>query len=246
MAASGDTRIDWPSFLTALFIIVGVCMPLVLAPETGGRVLETLYDFIAHQLGFLYQLAGCGALILVVWLALGRYGSVKLGKPEDQPEFSTLSWVGMLFCAGVGAGLMYWSVMEWAFYYKGPPFGAEPMSTEAARWASSYGIFHWGPTAWAFYCLPALAIAYPYYVKRLDSLRFSVSFYHVLGGRTDSPAARCIDLLFMLALLGGAGSSLGFSTPLIATGVAQLGGIANGFGLEIAMVLLALCPDVRG
>jgi BCCT family betaine/carnitine transporter len=233
-------KIDWPSFIIALAIIVGVCLPLVFAPETGGRLLQTTYNAIAANLGFLYLLAGCGALIMVSWLALGRYGSVVLGAPGDRPEFSNLSWIAMLFCAGIGAGLMYWAAIEWVFYYQAPPYGVAPESTSAARWASAYGIFHWGPTAWAFYCLPTLAIAYPYYSKQLESLRFSVSFHHLLGGRINSPAARILDLLFMLALLGGAGSSLGFSTPLIASGFSWLTGLSNGFELEFGVVVLCV------
>ena len=79
MAATQQSKIDWPSFLTALFIIVGVCLPLVAAPEAGGILLQQMYAFIAHQLGFLYQLAGIAVLILVIWLAFGRYGSIKTG-----------------------------------------------------------------------------------------------------------------------------------------------------------------------
>jgi BCCT family betaine/carnitine transporter len=233
-------KLDWPGFATALAVIVGVCLPLILSPEAGGALLQQVYNYIAGQLGWLYLLGGCGALVLVAWLAFGRYGQVILGAEGDTPEFSDLSWIAMLFCAGIGAGMMYWAAIEWVFYYQAPPYGVEPQSTEAARWASAYGIFHWGPTAWAIYCLPTLAIAYPYYSKRLHSLRFSVSFHHVLGGRLRSPAARFIDLLFMLALLGGAGSSLGFSTPLIASGLSWLTGLPNGFALEFAVVVLCV------
>ena len=93
----------------------------------------------------------------------------------------------MLFCAGVGAGLLYWCATEWAYYYDAPPFAAEPRSVEAQEWASTYGLFHWGFTAWAFYCLPAVAIAYPYYRKKLDILRFSVSCHWFLKGREHGP-----------------------------------------------------------
>ncbi len=146
----------------------------------------------------------------------------------------------MLFCAGVGGGLMFWAPVEWAYYFDSPPFGVEPRSTAAADWASTYGVFHWGPSAWCFYCLPTLAIAYPYYVRRLPFLRFSVSCDYFVGAEKESASGRVIDLLFMIALLGGAGSSIGFTTPLIATLISRLAGIDNGFGLELFAVFLCV------
>ena len=127
---------------------------------------------------------------------------------------------------------MAWAPIEWAYYIDAPPFGAEPRSAEATAWAATYGIFHWGPTAWCFYCLPTLAIAYPYYAKRVPYLRFSTAFHFLMKGKEETLWGRAIDLLFMIALLGGAGSSLGFSTPLIAACISRLTGIENDFGLE--------------
>ena len=146
----------------------------------------------------------------------------------------------MLFCAGVGAGLMYWCATEWAYYFEAPPFGAEPRSPAAAEWASTYGLFHWGFTAWAFYCLPAIAIAYPFYVRKKNVLRFSLSCNALLGGRDHGPFARFIDFLFMIALIGGAATSLGFSSPMIAACIAWLFGVETGFSLEVIVVLLCV------
>ena len=234
-----QSRIDWPSFVACVVIIFGVCIPLALFSDWAGVALQSLYDFIASEFGIAYLLASVAAIGFLIWLASSRFGRIKLGDDHDEPEFSQLSWVAMLFCAGVGAGLMYWCVTEWAYYYQSPPFGAEPRSPAAAEWASTYGLFHWGFTAWAFYCLPAVAIAYPYYVRKLDMLRFSTSCNWFLQGREHGAIARGIDFLFMIALIGGAASSLGFSTPMIAACFAWLFGIEPDFGLEVAVV--ALC-----
>jgi len=230
------TEVDKVSFGATLLVIVVAVVPLLLAPEAGALLLQQAYSFIADTFGVAYLLGGISAFMLLLWLAFGRYGSVKLGDADDTPDFSTFSWVGMLFCAGVGAGLMYWAAIEWAYYYQSPPYGVEPESVRAAKWASSYGIFHWGPIAWAFYCLPTLAIAYPFYVKKVPSLKFSVSCHHLFKNHKNDYCSRAIDLLFMIALIGGAGSSLGFSTPLIATLISDLTGIAPGFGLEVFVV----------
>lgn len=235
-----QSRIDWPSFALSAVILVAASVPLLLFPDASNAVLEALYDFIAKQFGIFYLLASVAVIGFLTWLAASRYGAVKLGDPDDTPEFREISWVGMLFCAGVGAGLLYWCATEWAFYYDAPPFGAEPRSVEATEWASTYGLFHWGFTAWAFYCLPTVAIAYPYYVKKMDVLRFSVGCHWFLKGKEHGPVARAIDFLFMIALLGGAASSLGFSTPMIAACIAWLFNVEPGDTLEIAVIALCI------
>ena len=235
-----QSKIDWPSFLAALAIILIVSVPLIVSPEKGGQFLIDLYTLISNQLGFLYLLAGLAVLVLLTWLALGRYGGVRLASGDEQPEFSDFSWVAMLFCAGIGAGLMAWAPIEWGYYYGAPPLGAEPYSVEAAEWASTYGIFHWGPTAWAFYCLPTLAIAYPYYVKKISFLRLSTSCHYFFGGERRTTSERVIDWLFMIGLLGGAGTSLGFSTPMIAACIARVTGLEQNFTLELAVVFVSV------
>lgn len=232
-------RVDGISFAASLAVIGLVCVPLALFPDSGGKVLLRIYAFIAGELGFLYLMAGCGVLVLLGWLACSRYGGIVLGATAEQPEFSDYSWAAMLFCAGVGAGLMFWAPVEWAYYYDSPPFDVAARSSTAAAWASTYGIFHWGPTAWGFYCLPTLAIAYPYHVKRIPYLRFSTSCHYLLGAG-DSTWGRLIDVLFMIALLGGAGSSLGFSTPMIAACLSRLTGLESSYGMEVFAVLLCV------
>lgn len=228
------SKIDWPSFIATVAMIVIVCVPLFYLGDSAAPHLQEIYDFIAREMGILYLLAAVGAVGFLVWLALSRFGNVRLG--EDEIEFSNMSWIAMLFCAGIGAGLMYWCVIEWTYYYQSPPFGVEPRSTQAAGWASTYGMFHWGVTAWAFYCLPALAIAYPYYNRKLDILRFSVSCNWFLRGREHGPVARVIDFLFMIAMIAGAATGLGFSTPMIAACLAWLFPIEHTYVLEVSVM----------
>jgi len=233
-------RIDWPSFIASIVIIFGVSIPLVLFPESGGKFLIELYGRVSSYFGFLYLMAGLAVIILLLWLALGPYGKVRLSSGDEEPEFSDFSWIAMLFCAGIGAGLMFWAPIEWGYYYGAPPFGAEPFSVEAAEWASTYGIFHWGPTAWAFYCLPTIAIAYPYYAKNISFLRLSTSCHYFFGGEQETRSERLIDWLFMIGLLGGAGTSLGFSTPMIAACIARVTGLEADFTMELAVVILSV------
>ena len=153
--------VDRPLFGVTLLLIAGVSLPLALAPEAGGRLVVASYDSIARHFGLLYIWAAIGGISFLGWLACSRYAGVRLGRPGEAPEFATRSWAGMLYCTGVGAGMLYWAGIEWAHYYDGPPFGVAPRSAAAIEWAASYGLFHWGPVAWCFYCLPALANVSP-------------------------------------------------------------------------------------
>lgn len=231
---------DWINFGICAAIIALVCVPLIIAPDAGGAIMVKLYDFIASEFGILYLMSGVACIAFLIWLASSSFGSVRLGPDDEAPEFSTLSWIAMLFCAGIGAGLMYWCSIEWASYYEAPPFGIEPRSTEAAEWASTYGLFHWGFSAWAFYCLPTIAIAYPFYVRKLPQLRFSNSCHFFLQGREHGTLARGIDFLFMIALIGGAASSLGFSSPMIAVAFARVLGVEHTFALELIVVIICI------
>jgi BCCT family betaine/carnitine transporter len=235
-----NKKIDWPGFTASIAVILAACIPLVMFPESGGKFLVSLYGSVTSHFGFLYLLSGMAVLIFLLWLALGPYGKVRLAADDEPPDFSTMSWVAMLFCAGVGAGLMYWAPIEWGYYLDNPPMGAQPRSAQAAEWASTYGIFHWGPTAWALYCLPTVAIAYPYYVKKMPFLRLSTSCHYFFGGGQETRSERVIDWLFMIGLLGGAGTSLGFSTPLIAACVSRVTGLEADFTMEVAIVAVSV------
>lgn len=233
-----QSKIDWPSFIATVTMILIVCIPLALAGDSAAVFLQQVYKFISEQLGVMYLLAAVGAVGFLLWLAFSRFGDVRLG--DDEVEFSQMSWIAMLFCAGIGAGLMYWCVIEWTYYYEKPPFGVASRSTAAAEWASTYGMFHWGVTAWAFYCLPAIAIAYPYYNRKMDILRFSVSCNWLLKGKDHGPMARLIDFLFMIAMIAGAATGLGFSTPMIAECLSWLFNVEHTYGLEVWVMVICV------
>ena len=114
-----------------------------MAPEAAGALVSAAYEWMARELGLVYQWATLFTLSFLAWLALGRHGTRVLGRTPE-PEYGNASWMAMLFCAGIGGGLMYWSTIEWAFYVDQPPFGVEPGSLAAREWAATYGIFHWG------------------------------------------------------------------------------------------------------
>ncbi|MEN1966761.1 BCCT family transporter [Lentibacillus sp. N15] len=229
--------IDWPTFIGALILILLVSIPLMLFPEQGGKIVDIANEFMTGNFGVLYLLVGLSSFSFLLFVAFSKNGHVKLGSEKEGKEFGTFSWAAMLFAAGIGSSILYWGMIEWAYYYQGPPFGIDPGSNEAIEWASTYGMFHWGPIAWAIYTLPALPIAYFYYVRKKPVLKISEAVRPVIGRFANGPLGVIIDVLFMFGLMGGAGTTLALGAPLIAEGVHDLTGIPITIGLKTIIVL---------
>ncbi len=229
-----DKQIFWP----ALIVVLAAITPLILLPEQSSAVLNSILSIITHQFGFLFLWFTFAVFAVLLWFAFGRYGSVKFGDPDDEPEFRTLSWIGMLFCAGIGTSLLYWATIEWVYYYQAPPFGIEANSAEAAHWAAMYGLFHWGPLAWALYCIPALPIAYAFHNRKLPFLRISQACRGVINDHADGPAGKFIDVLFIFGLIGGTGTSLGLGTPILSESISALFHINRTFALDALVILV--------
>ena len=238
-ARTGWAGVDNAVFWISIGCVVAAAVPMIVYPQEAETLIEALYARIAGGIGVFYLWACIGATGFLLWLACGRHGGRVLGD-EAKPEYGTLSWMGMLFCAGIGAGLLYWATVEWAHYIDEPPFGVAPGSVEAREWAATYGIFHWGVSAWCLYCLPTVAIAWPYYRHRLPYLRLSGALVGLFGRDFPArPGGRLVDLLFILALIGGTGTSLGLATPMLAAVAADLLGIRESEQLTLA--ICALC-----
>ena len=162
-------------FLPALAISLVGGLYLVLAPESAAAAANGAMTAITQSFGWLFVVTAAVLFGFALWLAFGRYGHVKLGLPEDVPEYSELSWAAMMFSAGIGVGLVSWAFVEPMYYFAGPPLGIEPMSSLAAEWAHMYAQFHWGFVPWAMYAVPTIPIAYALYVRDTPFLRISVA-----------------------------------------------------------------------
>ncbi len=232
---------DWPTFIGAFVLLLAVTVPLIVFPEQGEAVVLAMNSFMTGNFGVLYLVFGLAVLIFLLYIAFSRFGKIQMGK-DIKPEFSNFSWAAMLFCAGIGSSVLYWGTIEWAYYYSSPPLGVEPNSTEAIQWASSYGIFHWGPVAWAIYCLPALPISYFYYVRKKPVLKISEACRPLIGRLADGPLGKVIDVLFIFGLLGGAGTTLALGTPLIAAGLNNMFGWEET--LSMKTYILVVCTII--
>ncbi|GAB4074672.1 BCCT family transporter [Barrientosiimonas marina] len=230
--------IDWPTFIGALVLLLAVSVPLAVFPEAGKAVVNVANDFMTGNFGVLYLIFGLAAFAFLIYVGFSKNGHIKLGDKNEEREFGTFSWAAMLFSAGIGSSILYWAMIEWASYYQGPPFDLQGESNAAIQWAASYGIFHWGPIAWAIYTLPALPIAYFYYVRKKPVLKISEAVRPVLGKLVDSPLGNIVDILFMFGLMGGAGTTLALGTPMIAQGVHDITGLPVTMTMKAVIMLL--------
>lgn len=234
-----DTRIDKFTFGMVLAILLAICIPLVFFPEQGKYWVEIARNFVTTNFGVAYLAFGVAAIMFVIYIIFSDIGKIKLGRPEDTPEFADGSWAAMLFCGGIGASILYWGLIEWAYYYQGPPFHLEPGSPDAIRWATTYGIFHWGPVAWAIYLVPAVAIAYFYYVRQTPVLKVSQTLMPLLGEKiANSNWAKMLDVLFIFGMVGGGATTLGLASPLINEGLYNLFGLPRNITMQLVVLLV--------
>ncbi|WP_318616924.1 BCCT family transporter [Sporosarcina sp. YIM B06819] len=228
-------QIDPFVFWTSIVVIVAATVLLVLNKATAEPYLDKIMTSITYKMDWAFQFLTIGLFVLLIWIAFSKYGKIKLG--DGNPEFSTFSWGTMLFTAGMGTSIMYWSMLEPIFYFTGPPFGIEPESKEAAEWALTYGLFHWGISAWSLYAFPTVVIAYSYFVRKRPSLKLSTALSGALGKYADGWLAKLIDVLVIWSLVGGLGTSLGLGVPMVSAVVGSIFGIQQSLMLDTIIVV---------
>jgi choline/carnitine/betaine transport len=186
-----------------------------------------------------FGVAAAISTAFVVWgviLAFSRLGHIRLGKDDDRPEFRTVSWVAMMFSAGMGIGLMFFAVAEPITHLTAPPAGTERAGTEgAAQQAMALSYFHWALHPWAIYAVVGLAIAYFSFRRGLPSL-ISSAFYPLLGERIHGPIGKSIDILAIFATLFGSATSLGLGALQINSGLDFLWGVEPADGVAVAII----------
>ena len=216
---------DWTTFIGSSVILLIAVIPMMVFPKASQEVITKMNDAVSSALGSVYLLIGLAILIFVLYIAFGKYSNVTLGKATDKSEFNNFSWAAMLFCAGIASDILYWGIIEWAFYYQNPPHGGTGMTDSALNYETMYGMFHWGPIAWATFVLPALCIGYLLFVKKKPIYKVSQTLRPILKGQTDGLVGKIVDIIFIFGLLGGAATSLALGVPMITAGIERLTGI---------------------
>ncbi|WP_459545019.1 BCCT family transporter [Nocardia sp. X0981] len=220
-----------------------------------ATVASKAQSWVITNTGWLFVLVATSFVVYVVWLALSRYGKIPLGADDEKPEFRTVSWIAMMFSAGMGIGLMFWGVAEPLTHFTAPPPGtAAAGSPQASEVALATTLFHWTLHPWAIYAVAGLAIAYGTF-RRGRSQLFSSVFRPLLGRHAAGPGGKAIDMMAIFATLFGSAASLGLGALQIGAGfefngwvdaIGKVGLVLVITGLTFAFVLSAVSGVARG
>lgn len=222
-------------FPAAAVTVVALVLICFWFPSNGLRETFTgIRNWIGGQFGWLYVGSMSGFLVLAAWLGVGRYGHVRLGRDDERPEFSRVSWFAMLFSAGMGIGLLFFSVAEPITHYRTPPPGFAD-GLEASRLAMAVTIFHWGLHPWALYAVVALCLAYAGFRRGLP-LSFRSLLYPLLGDRVWGRWGDLIDTLAIISTLTGVATSLGIGAKQVNAGLSFLFGLGSSPTIQIVLI----------
>ncbi len=222
------------------FLIWGFVSTASLANVSGTSLTWTMANT-----GWLFVITSSAFVVFVLWLAMSRFGTITLGRDDEEPEFRTVSWVAMMFSAGMGIGLMFYGVSEPVSHFVNPPPGTgEAGNPEAVQHAMATTLFHWTLHPWAIYAVVGLAIAYGVYRKgRLQLI--SAAFEPLIGHHAHGRWGKLIDILAIFATLFGSAASLGLGALQIRSGLQIVSGIGTLGNAALVAIIAAADRRVR-
>ena len=233
--------VDKVTLIISILSVLVTSFFILINPELAKLTIKNTYDFISYFFGPSYLLLTLSCFVFLMILGFSKYGNYRLGGQQSTPEFNYLSWIGMLFCSGIGGGIIYWSGVEWSYYVEIPQFSIIPFSDEAYSLATAYGLFHWGISAWSIYGIPAIALSIAFYKYDLNSLRLSSSLRGLDLKKIESSLfGRFIDLIFVLATVGAAGGTIGSYIPMLSSAFSNLFNLNNNLYLDIGVICLCV------
>ena len=226
---------DWVVFGIAAVLSCGIVVWGVGWTDSLAGVADAVLGWLVHNLGWLFVLAATGFVVFALWVALGRYGKIPLGRDGERPEFRTVSWIAMMFSAGMGIGLMFYGVGEPLSHFVDTPPGAQP----GLGTAMATTLFHWTVHPWSMYAVMGLALAYSTYRRGRPQL-ISAAFWPLLGERRGrGPVGKAIDIMAIFATLFGSAASLGLGALQIGAGFQANGWLSSpGKGLLVTIIFV--------
>jgi BCCT family betaine/carnitine transporter len=238
--------------ISAGFIALLLVMTVIVDAETAKSALDGIKWSIINKFDWLFMWSGNIFVVFCLVLIVTPFGKIRLGGTDAVADYSFMSWLAMLFAAGMGIGLMFWSVAEPVAYFTGwyeTPLGVEANTAQAKELAMGAVMFHWGLHPWAIYGVVALSLAFFAYNKGLPLSMRSI-FYPILGDRAWGWAGHVVDILAVLATLFGLATSLGLGAQQAASGIQHVFGIEAGMTLQVIVIavvtMLAVVSVLRG
>lgn len=221
--------------IIAVFVVFGG-----VAPDVLGAGASFLFNALTGGFGWMYLLTVFGLVIFTIAVALSPLGKLKLGKAEDEPEFSNFQWFTMLFGGSMGIGLVFYSVAEPMMHYMSPP-KAEPQTVTAMYEAMETTFFHWGIHPWAIYAVGGLALGY-FSFKKDRPFLVSSAFEPLIGDKVNGPIGKAIDILAVFATIFGVATSLGLGATQIAGGLNYIYDVKTSTALTcIIIAVITVC-----
>ncbi|MEH6473138.1 MAG: BCCT family transporter [Halopseudomonas sp.] len=241
-----------PVFVICTLLILIFVIATLIFPAEAKTALDGAKGWSINNFDWLFMAGGNAFVLFCLAMIALPVGKIRLGGPDAKPDFSTRSWFAMLFAAGMGIGLMFWSVAEPVAYYTdwyGTPLQAAPNTEEGARMAMGATLYHWGLHPWAIYGVVALSLAFFHYNKKLP-LTIRSAFYPLLGDRCWGRIGDLIDIVAVLATIFGLATSLGLGAKQAAGGLSFLFDIPNTINTQLAIIVgvtaVAIISVVRG
>lgn len=241
-AGPADHKVNWTVLSISAAVILAFSLWAIIAPDNADSVMASVVDAIASGFGWYYVLTVAIVIGFVLWVALSRTGRVRLGPDHSRPSYSLFTWVSMLFAAGVGIDMLFYSVTGPVTQYM-TPANADPESAEATRDAVVWTMFHYGISGWAMYSL--LGAAMGYFAFRWGMpLSIRAALYPLLGRRVKGKTGHTIDIVTLVGTVMGVATSMGIGVVLLSVGFSKLFGLPDGLGLQIALVGVAVVITV--
>ena len=238
-------NVDYITFITSLLVVIGIAFFILYDAENTSILIQNYKNSAISVFGPIFLILTPLCFFFVIILSASKLGNYKLGGNEAETEFSTISWMGMLFCGGIGGGIIYWSGVEWGYYVDEPLFGIIPYSKESYALSTAYGLFHWGISAWSLYAIPAIALSVSFYKYNLNTLRLSSSLRGLgINNVENSLIGRLVDFVFVVATIGAAGGTIGSYIPMLSTGFSDIFNLESNFLVDLGV--LGLCVGLFG
>ncbi len=228
--------IDNWTFWPPLVFTILICVWVISSPDTAGVVLEAGFAFVTEQFAWLFEWYSVAVLGILVYICCAPIGKKRLG--TEKPEFSTKSWLGMMFCTSAGLGLLTWGTIEWFYYADAPMWGMETGAPETINLASAIPLYHWGPVALVSYTLMGVTFAYLMFVKKASDTRPSSACETLLGKKmTDGVVGKIINILFTISLLCSVVTCVGVNVPTVFGLVTSMTGFEPSFAVKMLLIL---------
>ena len=221
-------------FGASVAIITLMLIGAVVATDAVAGAFNTIQSLIVDKLGWFYVLSMTAMVFFAFWLMQSRFGKVKLGPDDSTPDFSLPTWFAMLFSAGMGIGLLFFSVAEPMYHYASPP-GIDGNTLESARLAMGITFFHWGLHPWAVYAIVGLTLAY-FSFRRGLPLSIRSAFQPLLGDKIHGPAGDFIDTLAVVSTLFGVATSLGLGAMQVNAGLNHVFGVTESTTMQVVII----------